>query len=206
MIKIFHAPGTRGYRAIWACEELGLPYELIAANMSPEYRASSEWRQMNPVGKVPVMIDGDLTMFESGAMVQYILDKYGDGRLQPARGTNEYALYLQWGWFAEATFARPLGELVNHRRVFGDHPVPAVVDDMKARCRLCAHAVSEVLAGSKYLLGDEFSGADIMMIYCVNFYREMLDDEPVEGLETYWRSISKRAAFEATEAADESVG
>ena len=59
-------------------------------------------------------------MFESGAMVQHVLDRHGGGRLEPARGTREHALYLQWSWFAEATFTRPLGEIVNHRREFGD--------------------------------------------------------------------------------------
>ena len=171
MIKIHHARGTRGYRAIWACEELGIPYELEPTNMSPDYRASPEWRRMNPVGKVPVMTDGDLTMFESGAMVQHILDKYGDGRLQPTRGTNEYALYLQWGWFAESTFSRPLGEIVNHRRVFPNNPITAVTDEMKARARLCAHAVAAAVDGKQYLLGSAFSGADIMMIYPLKFYR-----------------------------------
>ena len=206
MITIYHATGTRGYRAIWACEELGVPYKLVAADMSADYRASPEWRKMNPVGKVPVMTDGDLTMFESCAMVQHILDKYGEGRLQPERGSDLYALYLQWAWFAEATFARPLGELVNHGRVFGDHPISSVVDDMEARSRLCAQAVDQALRARRYLLGEEFSGADIIMIYSIKFYREMIEDDSLTELNHYWDLISKRPAFEATERSDQSVG
>ena len=72
---------------------------------------------MNPVGKVPVLKDDDFIMFESGAMVQYILDRHGNGQLQPKPGTPEHGRYLQWCWFAESTFARPIGEIVNHRRV-----------------------------------------------------------------------------------------
>ena len=78
------------------------------------------------------MLDGDLTMFESGAMVQYILDRYGDGRLQPTPGTPEHALYLQWSWFAEATFSRPIGEMVNHARAFGNKAIAAVSEEMSA--------------------------------------------------------------------------
>ena len=123
MITIYHVPRTRSVRVIWLCEELGVPYEVVPVDFSAEYRASAQWRKLNPVGKVPVMTDdspsaGPITIFESGAMVEYVLDHYGDGRLRPAPCTAEHALYLQWTWFAEATFARPLGEIVNHRREF----------------------------------------------------------------------------------------
>ena len=90
-IVIHHGPaGTRGARPIWACEELGIPYEIIDVGdlaASAEYRKSPEYRKLNPVGKVPAMTDGDLKMFESVAMMQYILDRYGGGQLQPAPGT-----------------------------------------------------------------------------------------------------------------------
>ena len=101
MIKIYHVAGTRGLRAIWTCEELSIPYEVEVVNFDPEYRASPEWRSINPVGKVPAMSDGDLVMFESGAMVQYLVDRYGNGKLQPEIGTADHALYLQWSWFAD---------------------------------------------------------------------------------------------------------
>ena len=117
---------------------------------------------MNPVGKVPVMTAGDMTMFESGAMVQHVLDRHGDGRLEPARGTREHALYLQWSWFAEATFTRPLGEIVNHRREFGDRAIPEVIEEMEARARMCLDAVDREMRGKDYLVGD-FTAADIMM-------------------------------------------
>ena len=60
MIKIYHVAGTRGLRAIWTCEELSIPYEVEVVNFDPEYRASPEWRSINPAGKVPAMSDGDL--------------------------------------------------------------------------------------------------------------------------------------------------
>ena len=96
MLKIYHSKGTRAFRVIWACEELGVPYEVVSVDFSAEYRTSPTWRAMNPVGKVPVMTDGDMKMFESCAMMQYVLDRYGDGRLQPARADAAYPHYLQW--------------------------------------------------------------------------------------------------------------
>ena len=79
---------------------------------------------MDPVGKVPVMCDEDMKMFECCAMMQYVLDRYGNGELRSARTDRTYAHSLQRCWFAATTFARPLGEIVNHRREFKPGPKP----------------------------------------------------------------------------------
>ena len=69
MLKIYHSPGTRGFRVIWVCEELSAPYEIVPVNFAAEYRATPEWRALNTVGKVPVMVDDDMSMLESCAMM-----------------------------------------------------------------------------------------------------------------------------------------
>ena len=110
--------------------------------------------------------DDDFIMFESGAMVQYILDRHGNGQLQPKPGTSEHGLYLQWCWFAESTFARPIGEIVNHRRVFKEHQQSdAAINEMKDRASLCFKALDEAIEGREFLVGNEFTAADIMMGY-----------------------------------------
>lgn len=201
MLEIYHAPGTRGLRVIWACEELGVPYRLTRVDFSAQYRASPEWRRLNPVGKVPAMKDGDLAMFESCAMVQYVLDRYGGGRLQPAAGTPEHALYLQWCWFAEATFARPIGEIVNHRRAFPE-PIAAVEDEMHARSRACADAVGDAVEGRAFLLGDAFTAADVMMGYTLHVYGRVLSEELPAKAGAYYRRLGERAAFQRARRAD----
>ncbi len=205
MLNIYHAPNTRAFRVIWLCEELQIPYELTAVDFSASYRQSGEWRALNPVGKVPVMTDGDLTMFESGAMVQYILDRYGNGALQPQAGTAEHALYLQWSWFAEATYSRPIGEIVNHRRAFGDDAIPAVMEEMAARAALASQAVSDALADRPYLLGEAFSAADIMMGYTVMLAADFMKHTLPEPLARYWASLKSRPAFIATKSAEQSM-
>ena len=177
--RIFHVPGTRSIRVIWVCEELSHPYEIVPVDFGTEYRSSDEWRRLSPTGKVPVMTDEDVTISESGAMVQYLLDRYGRGRLQPVPGSREHALYLQWSWFAEATFARPLGEIVNHRRVFPPKQVSdAAIDEMRRRAHLCLAAVDRAVRDRPYLLGEAFSAADIMMGYPLFFVDRLA---PVEG-------------------------
>ena len=202
MLRIHHVPATRGFRIIWLCEELELPYEIVPVDFSRKYRASAEWRAMNPVGKVPVMTDGDLVVFESGAMVQHVLDRHGGGRLKPARGTREYALYMQWSWFAEATFTRPLGEIVNHRRVFGDRAIPEVVEEMEDRARLCVDALDREMRGKDYLVGG-FTAADIMMGYTLRSYQRLLPDDALpEHASAYWDRLSARDAYKAAIAAE----
>ena len=202
MLRIHHVLATRGFRTIWLCEELELPYEIVPVDFSRKYRASPEWRAMNPVGKVPVMTDGDLTLFESGAMVQYVLDRYGGGRLEPARGTREHALCMQWSWFAEATFTRPLGEIVNHRRVFGDRAIPEVVEEMEDRVRLCVDALDREMRGKDYLVGA-FTAADIMMGYTLRSCRRLLPDDSLpEHASVYWDRLSARDAYKAAIAAE----
>ena len=202
MLRIHHFPATRGFRIIWLCEELDVPYEIVRVDFSRRYRSSAEWRAMNPVGKVPVMTAGDLTMFESGAMVQHVLDRHGRGRLEPARGSREHAFYLQWSWFAEATFTRPLGEIVNHRREFGDRAIPEVVEEMKVRARLCADALDREMRGKDYLVGG-FTAADIMMGYALRSYQRLLPDESLpEDAAAYWDRLTARDGYRAAIAAE----
>ncbi|HEY5646931.1 MAG TPA: glutathione S-transferase family protein [Pseudomonadales bacterium] len=202
MIEIYHVQGTRGIRPIWVCEELGLTYRVVTVDFSAAYRASPEWRRMNPVGKVPVLVDGDLTLFESGAMVQYLLDRYGEGRLQPPAGTREHALYLQWSWFAEATFARPLGEIVNHRRVFSEKQQnPAAIDEMAERTWLCVDALERALTGRDWLVGDDITGADIMTGYTLMLVTRLTPGELPPSVARYYAALSARPGFQVAVAA-----
>ena len=198
MITIYHAPGTRSMRVIWLCEELALPYQVVPVEFTAAYRASPEWRSMNPVGKVPVMRDGDFKMFESGAMVEYILERYGNGRLRSTPGTPASGTYLQWSWFAEATFARPLGDIAQHTVVRPEaQRVAAVAEDGRARALLCVDALEPVVSGERYLMGDSFTAADIMMGYSLYLARRfnVLDPAHNPNVDAYMRRLEQRPAF-----------
>jgi glutathione S-transferase len=88
--------------------ELGLSIEIKPVDFAAAYRDTPEWRAISPTGKLPALTDGELTMFESSAMVDYILDRYGEGLLRPEAGTAARALCQQWSWFSEATLLRSL--------------------------------------------------------------------------------------------------
>ena len=202
MLTIYHVPNTRGFRLIWLCEELGLDYQVEGVDFSAEYRAGAYWRSMNPVGKVPVMTDGDVKLFESGAMLQYLLDRYGNGRLQPPRDSNEHGLFLQWCWFAEATFSRATGELANHKRAFAGGLIEAVMEEMRGRARSCMAALDDEVNGKQYLLGETFSAADIMMGYCLQSYERNVGEAIPSHAAAYWQRMQARPAFEAAAVAN----
>lgn len=201
MLKIFHTQGTRAFRVMWVCEELDVPYEIVPVDFSADYRSTPEWRAMNPVGKVPVMIDGDIKIFESCAMMQYVLDRYGQGRLQPAKSDSTYPHYLQWCWFAEATFARPLGEIVNHRREFNPE-LDDVVAEMKRRATLCVTALDQALADKLYLLGSNMSAADISNCYVLRGYERLVGDELPSNVQAFFDRMTATDAYARAKAAD----
>jgi glutathione S-transferase len=197
MLTIYHSPGTRGFRVMWVCEELGLPYEIRPVDFSAGYRRSAEWRAMHPVSKVPVMDDAALRMHESCAMVQYILARYANGRLHPTATDPAYAHFLQWLWFSEATFQRPLGEITNHCREFNPE-LPDVVAEMKARATACVAALDQALAGRPYLLGDEMTAADLSNAYVLRGFQRSVSKELPANVKAFWDRMTALPSYERT--------
>ncbi len=162
MIKLYFAPRTRSVRILWLLEELGLPYELERVDFLPP--AKRFFAQQTPLGKLPTIEDGDVVMCESGAIVEYILERYGEGRLAPPVASRERAAFLQWLHFAESTAFPPLGILVwlgRYRDDAAEHP--ALVEDARARAAMGLDFLEGELGEGPYLIGEEFSAADVMM-------------------------------------------
>lgn len=182
---------------MWVCEELGLPYEIRPVDFSASYRRSAEWRAMHPVSKVPVMDDGNLRMHESCAMIQYILARYGNGRLQPPSTDPAYAHFLQWLWFSEATFQRPLGEVTNHRREFNPE-LPDVVAEMKGRATACVEALDQALAHRPYLVGDDMTAADLSIAYVLRGYRRTVSEDLPTNVKGFWDRMTALPSYQRT--------
>lgn len=145
------------------------------------------------------MEHGNLSIFESGAMVQYLLDKYGNGQLVPDHASADYAYYLQWFWFAEATFARPLGDIAQNTRIKPpDERIAAVIPDAEGRALLCLQAVEAQLAQSNYLVGSKFTAADIMMGYTLHLATGMgiLNEEYARTM-AYLDALKTRPGFQS---------
>jgi glutathione S-transferase len=197
MIKLYHASRTRSVRIYWLLEELGVPYELEVVTFKPPLPPAKPFAQSSPFGKVPALEDGDLKMFESGAILEYILERYGNGRLAPAPGTALRGPFLQWVHFAEATAFPPLGNIAWHRFRNDAESIPTAMADYRRWADATLETLERALSGKEYLLGAEFSGADIMMGYtlqCAKWFELLTPDYP--DLTAYLARLAARPAFQ----------
>jgi glutathione S-transferase len=194
MIKVYHAPLTRSVRIIWLLEELGVPYQLERVAFTPP---TVPFSQKTPYGKVPAIEDGEVTMIESGAILEYLLERYGEGRLAPAPGSPERGPFLQWIHFAEATVLPPIGEIVRHT-VFKPpaERVQSVVDDARARLKPTLDVVERALERNEYLLASGFSAADIMMGVSLMIARRLKSLDPgFANIAAYLARLEPRPAL-----------
>lgn len=193
MIQLWHAPLSRSVRVVWLLEELGVPYQLEAL---PLIAATTPFSQPTPTGKVPTLVDEGLVMFESIAIMEYILDRYGAGRLSPPRGTPAWGLFLQWLHYAESTAFPPLGYLARHTFAL---PEAERIPESAAENRTLAARVLEpperVLSASAHLLGADFSAADVAMGYTAVVARALGLLDPFPHLTEYVARLAERPAF-----------
>jgi len=194
MVKIYHSPGTRGFRVIWACEELAVPYLIEPVDFSLEFRMRDDFLALSPAGKVPAMTDGDTVMAESGAMLQYLINKYDTVNLQPKINHPAYAQYLQWSWFAEATFTIPISEMIKHRRTFPNNVNEQVVKEFINRAQFCADVLDRELT-DQWIIGEQFTGADIMLGMTLSGYKKHVSNDLPKRVEAYYERLTQRPGF-----------
>ena len=194
MIKLYHAPLSRSVRVVWLLEEMGLPYELRAAPLEPTM--PKPFAQKTPTGKVPTIEDDGVTMFESGAILEYVLEKYGGGRLAPAPGSPLRGPFLQWVHFAETAFTG-LGNIAWHTRFKQDADrVADAVADYARWAEASLDALERELADKPFLLGDEFSAADIGIGYTVLVAKALgLVGEAHPAVDAYLARLTERPAL-----------
>jgi len=197
MMKLYHAPRTRSVRIYWLLEELGVPYELEVVAFRPPLPPAKPFAQSSPFGKVPALLDGEVKMFESGAILEYILERYGRGQLAPPPGTHLRGPFLQWVHFAEATAFPPLGNIAWHMFKQDAESIPSAIADYRTWAGAALDVLEQALSGNAYLLGAEFSAADIMMGYtlqCAKWFGLLTDDYP--NLVGYLPRLETRPAFQ----------
>jgi glutathione S-transferase len=178
MITVHHLNNSRSQRVLWLLEELGLPYEIERYQRDPKTMLAPEsLRKVHPLGKSPVLTDDGVTLAESGAIVEYLVEHFGNGRLIPRPGTPERRRYVYWLHFAEGSAMPPLLLKLIFDRI-PTTPMPFFVKPIARRIsnkvldqmvlpnlkRQLDFMESE-LAGSTWFAGDDFSAADIQMSF-----------------------------------------
>ena len=112
MLKVHFVAGTRAGRVIWLLEELGLDYEVNIMPFTKEGLKSPEHRSRHALGRVPVLEDGDISIFESGAIIDYVLERHKNGGLKPSSDSSEFPFYLQWYHYCEGMVMPPMNQIV----------------------------------------------------------------------------------------------
>ncbi|ARB29472.1 glutathione S-transferase family protein [Pseudomonas tolaasii] len=164
MITVHHLNNSRSQRILWLLEELGLPYEIKRYSRDPKTNlAPAELKAINPLGKSPVIEDGSLVLIESAAIIDYLIRRHGQGRLQPEPSTAAYDKYVQWLHFAEGSAMLPLMLNLYVGRL-GDAGAP-LQPRIQSEVANYLGYLNDVLADTPYLLGDELSGADIQLSF-----------------------------------------
>lgn len=196
MIKIYHSRRARSARVIWLLEELSVPYEIAPIDFDPASLKSPAYLKLHPLGLIPVVQDGAVTLFESGAIVEYLLETYGEGRLAPAPNSPGRAAYLQWFHFGEATLARPMSDIVRQRFRETDTP-EFVLARSRARFHAAIAVVESALENQPYIAGEAFSAADIMVAYALVVGR-IVRELPAEftNVAAYMERLKQRPTYE----------
>lgn len=178
MITIHHLENSRSQRILWLLEELAIDYDIKHYLRDKKTGlAPPELFEVHPLGKSPVITDGDLTVAESGLIIEYLIETYGDGRLTPAHGTPEHLQYRYWLHYAEGTFMTlMIITLVLNRIATAPQPffIKPITKSIAAKAqagysgpniKLNLEYLESVLQKTKWFCGDKMTGADIMMSF-----------------------------------------
>ena len=194
MLILHHLNDSRSQRILWLLEELGTPYEIKPYQRDAKTRlAPPELTAIHPLGKSPVISDGDLKIAESGAIVDYLIRKYGDGRMMPQMGTPDYEAYNEWLHYAEGSAMLPLmlHLYVSRLKEAGAPLHPRIESEIANHLGY----VDGALRGKEFFVGDTLTGADIQM----SFIGEMADAfqklGPFPNLTAWLARMHARPAF-----------
>lgn len=178
MIIVHHLNNSRSQRVLWLLEELELPYEIKRYERDPKTMlAPASLRQVHPLGKSPVITDGDLTLAESGAIVEYLVDRYGNGRLKPALGTPEHLRYTYWLHYAEGSAMPPLllklifDQIDKSSMPFFVRPIARSITNrvkssfIEPQIKQHLDYMESEIGKSTWFAGNEFTAADIQISF-----------------------------------------
>jgi glutathione S-transferase len=194
MIIVHHLEESRSLRVLWLLEELGLDYEVRHYKRDPVTRlAPPALRAIHPLGKSPIVVDGDSVMAETGAIIEYLIDRYGNSGLRPPPDTPQRLRYVYWLHYAEGSAMPPLLlGLVTAR--LGDAAKP-VRPFIFAQIKLHFDYVEAELAKSPWFAGDELTGADIMMSFPLERAARLKDADAWPHILDFVDRIHSRAAY-----------
>ena len=197
MLTVHHLGRSQSERIVWLCEELEIPYTLQCYTRdSVTMLAPPDYKALHAIGTAPVITDGELVLAESGAIVEYIIAKYGHGRLALPPDHPDFAQYLHWFHFANGTLQAQMGRsmILSRLNLADDNPV---LQATHARVDRAFDHVNGRLGEAEYLAGSEFTAADIMIAFSLTTMRYFLpyDIGRHQNILCYLAGIGTRPAY-----------
>ena len=196
-MRLYFVPQTRSFRTLWALEEIGEPFDLV--EMTRGQKVGAEHRGRHPLGKVPVIDDGEGPIFESAGILLHLSDLHPDKGLAPAPGTHERGLLYQWLFFSMTELEVPIVD-VYIQKVHREAPDEAIIEAGSERFRDAITVIEDALASRDYMLESGFSIADIAMGEMLTFagYMELMDGLP--NAAAYLERLRERPAHQRASA------
>jgi len=200
MIELWHCPDARSFRPLWALEELGLKYELHLLPFPPRVREPS-YLEINPLGTIPAMKDGETFMTESAGIVQYLATRYGPNELAVPVDDPAYGAWVNWLHFGEATLTFPQTLVLRYRQ-FEPGKAEVVADDYAKWFLSRLRHVDRALERGDWLCAGRFTAADISVGYALLLAHVLkLDETFSPALRAYWARLQARPGFQAAKGA-----
>ncbi len=207
MIVVHHLEDSRSQRILWLLEELGLPYEVKRYARDPiGHLAPPELLNVHPLGKSPVITEDGRVIAETGAIVEYLVDRHGQGRLRPVDGTDDRLAYTYWLHFAEGSAMPPAAmkmvfDMISQQAPFLVRPIAAAIGKgvnaqyLTPTIRRQLDFMEQSLVKSPWFAGAEFTAADVMMSFPVEVTAERGDLKGFPKLTAWLTTVHDRPAF-----------
>ena len=204
MLTLFHCANARSFRPLWALEELGVPYELKMLPFPPRF-LQRDYLELNPLGTIPLLIDGDTKMTESVAICQYVVTKYGPSPLAVAADEPAYGAFLNWLYFGEATLTFPQTIYYRYSQLEPDEKKnPQAASDYARWFLARLRALDALLTTSETVCAGRFTVADISIGYALMFSQSNgLFAQLPQSVKDYWMRLQEREGFRKALAAQD---
>jgi glutathione S-transferase len=196
MITLYHCVSARSFRALWMLEELGLPYELRMLPFPPRVLERA-FLEVNPLGTIPLLIDGSTRMTESAAICQYLCALCAPTPLQVEPGEEGYGAYLNFLHFGEATLTFPQTIVLRYSRFEPEERrQPAVAEDYAKWFLARLRTLEPILSEYDYLCAGRFTAADVSVGYALLLAQHLgLDSRFTPAVQAYWQRLQRRSAY-----------
>ncbi|MDE2614769.1 MAG: glutathione S-transferase family protein [Burkholderiales bacterium] len=197
-IRLYYHPYSRASGTVWALEEAGAPYELTVVDIMKGEQKGPELMAKNPMGKLPTLVDGDLVVTEAAAIALYLADRYAAGRLAPALNDPKRGTYLRWSLFAPS---------VIEPAVMAKHSGWTVKEGAAGWGSFASMvaATESAIANKSFVLGDDFSMADVVLGGTLRYMMDFKQIEPTPSFSAYVERLNARPAYQRADAKNKAM-